>query len=174
LCGTGWSLDGNELMLSHDVKRLQAPTNYCDPGLLIKCALRLVGNVSIDLGYGWLTIRNYVDLNGNNLWITGCYETHLIGPIIGTGNVAVGVDDGHSLRFEGTAGNTFTVILGIEKKFVEDDPGEIIFDKETGVVVNGGLRVGEGAICKLARSHQIGDGATVCISDGGQFLLQGH
>jgi len=54
------------------------------------------------------------------------------------------------------------------------DPGEVVFDKQAGVVVNDALMIRSRSVCKLARSHQIGDNAEVCVAGGGRFLLQGH
>jgi hypothetical protein len=75
--------------------------------------------------------------------------------------------------------NTFSGKLTVGERY--NVGGEVIFDKQFGNVVNDALLIGDldflyasWAVCKLARSHQVGDTAEVCVTGGSQFLLDGH
>ncbi|MFO1498680.1 MAG: autotransporter-associated beta strand repeat-containing protein [Verrucomicrobiota bacterium] len=74
--------------------------------------------------------------------------------------------------FGGTAANTFSGDLGIERELTAR-PFHASFDKPGGNVVNGGLVIGHGCEVALHRGDQIGDDAVVSITGGGRLVLNG-
>jgi hypothetical protein len=181
--GFGWSLVGNELTLLGGVDQRPHNNLYSGSSMIINCPIKLGDFAGFDITYGWIIVNGNVNLNGNELGLDSSDEITVSGQITGTGNVVAVVDGyygSHSITFNGPMGNTFTGKLTIRQKY--EDIGQVVFDKQSGVVVNDGLLIERDeaslihnrAVCKLARSHQIGDNAVVGIAGGGQFLLQGH
>ena len=80
----------------------------------------------------------------------------------------VSYDDG-SIEFKGV-GNSFSGTLTLNAR-----PGsEILFNVSPGVVVNDLLIVTNVGTVKLARPEQVGDSATVRLTDGATLQLNGH
>ena len=175
-CTYGWRLAGNALTVLERVGRVRTGTNVCGAASSFRfdCDLRLGNSAIIDMYYGTVLLRGNIDLNGYNLSLITADTITVSGQIQGTGNVFATIDSftSGSIRFEGPAGNTFNGMLVVSKS--ANVTGEVVLDKEAGAVVNGQLVIRNGAICKLARPHQINDGAEVCITGGSRFLLQGH
>ena len=175
-CTQGWSLDGNELTLLERVGRTRILTNVCGAtsSFTFDCNLKLGNLTVIDMYHGTVLLKGNIDLNGNNLGLITADTIRVSGQITGTGNVSATIDSftSGSIVFEGAAGNTFSGALTISKSATV--VGEVVFDKQAGAVVNDALLIRSGTVCKLARAHQIGDSAAVCISGGSQFLLEGH
>jgi len=176
-CGVGWSLDGNELTLLDDVNR----DGGCgDSSFLFNYPLRLGDSMHMEIGWGSIILKGSIDLNGNNLGLVSADRIIVSGQITGTGNVFAAIDGSireSSIIFDGPTGNTFSGRLTVYQSYPQI--GQVVFDKQSGAVVNDALVIGDEqsvhrAICKLARSHQIGDNAKVCVVRGGQFLLEGH
>jgi hypothetical protein len=146
------------------------------------CPLKL-GNQATIYGAKTLILRGNLDLNGNDLFLHSSDQMIVSGQITGTGNVIATVnsfnDANSKIVFDGPTGNTFSGKLTVRQAY--GNGGEVVFDKQFGNVVNDALLIGDldflfanRAVCKLARSHQIGDNAEVCITGGSQFLLDGH
>jgi hypothetical protein len=130
-----------------------------------------------------LILRGDIDLNGNDLFLQSSDQMIVSGQITGTGNIIATVNsfngENSKIVFNGPTGNTFSGKLTVGERY--NVGGEVIFDKQFGNVVNDALLIGDldflfanRAVCKLARSHQIGDVAEVCVTGGSQFLLDGH
>ena len=179
-CDDGWSLDGNELTLLD--RMIGFITNTCNGSFTFFCPLELGDRAIIHSGKT-LILRGNIDLNGNDLFLQSSDQMIVSGQIIGTGNIIATVysfNDEHSkIVFDGPTGNTFSGKLTVRQAF--GNGGEVVFDKQFGNVVNDALLIGDldfffasRAVCKLARSHQIGDAAEVCVTGGSQFLLDGH
>jgi hypothetical protein len=151
--------------------------------IVFTCPLKLGSSTRMNIGWGSIILRGNIDLNGNDLRLISGDQIIVSGQITGTGNVFATIDAfterENSLTFDGPTGNTFSGQLTVRRLY--QDKGHVIFDKQSGVVVNDALLMGDRssvigrpAVCKLARSHQIGDSAEVCITGGSQFLLDGH
>ncbi len=168
-CTHGWSLDGNELTLTDRVGRICGSAS----SFVFECNLRLGNSTIIDMYYGLVLLKGRIDLNGHNLSLVTADTIRASGQITGTGNVSAIIDSntGGLIVFEGTNENTFSGKLTVSKSALVT--GEILFDKQGGAVVNDALLIQNGAVCKLARSHQIGDTAAVCVTGGSKFLLEG-
>jgi len=175
-CTHGWMLAGNELTLLDRVGRVRTGTNVCGAASSFRfdCDLKLGNSAVIDMYYGTVLLRGNVDLNGHDLRLITADTIIASGSITGIGNVFAVIDSftSGSIRFEGSAGNTFDGMLIVSKSATV--PGEVVLDKQSGAVVNGSLLIRNGAVCKLARPHQINDSAGVCVTGGAQFLLEGH
>jgi hypothetical protein len=180
-CGVGWSLDGNELTLLRRVDR--ARTNSCGEGsFLFNCNLKLGGPTVMEILWGSIILKGNIDLAGNSLGLVSGDQIIVSSSITGTGNVFATIDGyvrESSILFDGPVGNTFSGRLAISQRY--DEIGQVIFAKQSGVVVNDALLIdriesllSKPAVCRLARSHQIGDHAEVGITGGGQLLLQGN
>lgn len=183
-CDHGWTLAGNELTLLDEVGRTATATNPCGASSVVfNCPLKLGASTRIEIGWGSIVLRGTIDLNGNYLNLVSGDQIIVSGQITGTGNVFA-TSDGFiresTITFDGAAGNTFSGKLTI--RGLHREIGRVVFDKQSGVVVNDALLIGDRAfyptthpaVCKLARSHQIGDNAEVCVTGGSQFLLEGH
>lgn len=180
-CGYSWMVAGNELTLLEHVDRYGG----CGASSVVfNCPIKLGNSTRANIGWGSIIFRGNIDLNGNNLTLISGDQIIVSGQISGAGNVFAVIDafieDRESvLRFDGPLGNTFSGQMVVSRLY--RDRGYVVFDKESGAVVNDVLVVGDRsginsrpAVCKLARSHQIGDNATVSISGGSQFLLEGN
>jgi hypothetical protein len=185
-CGNGWSVDGNELTLLERIRHTGFifVTNTCGANsFTFFCPLKLGDQVSIGPGRT-LILRGDIDLNGNDLFLNANEQMVVSGRITGTGNVIATVapifGGQAKITFDGPTGNTFSGKLTVRRD--EDETGEVIFDKQFGHVVNDALLIGDRGfsanarpvVCKLARPHQIGDNAQVCVTGSSQFLLQGN
>src|SRR6185436_20185923 len=128
----------------------------------------------IDMYYGTVLLRGNIDLNGHDLSLITADTISVSGRIGGAGNVFAVIDSftSGSIRFEGLGGNTFDGALIVSKSATA--PGEVILDKQSGAAASGALLIRNGAVCKLARPHQIRDGAEVAVTGGSRFLLQNH
>jgi hypothetical protein len=181
-CGHSWTLGGNELTLNEYVDRER--DGFCGASSIVfTCPLKLGDSTRMNIGWGSIILRGNIDLNGNDLKLVSGDQIIVSGQITGTGNVFATIDAyterENSLTFDGPTGNTFSGKLTVRRLY--QDKGEVVFDKQSGVVVNDALLIGErssfiekSAVCRLARSHQIGDTAEVCVTGGSQFLLDGH
>ncbi|MBI5385683.1 MAG: autotransporter-associated beta strand repeat-containing protein [Verrucomicrobia bacterium] len=156
----------------------------------IHCGVKLAGNATFVTGntvrtpatFSEVTQMHFtgpIDVNGHNLVLEAdvslANEGRLFveGGISGSGNVVVitrhwdfytGI-----VEFKGAGGDfSGTLIL---------NPGvgsEILLNVSSGVVVNDLLVVTNVGTVKLARAEQIGDGATVRLTDGATLQLNGY
>ena len=179
-CEQGWSLDGNELTLLDRI--IGFITNTCSGSFTFLCPLKL-GDQAIIYSAKTLILRGDIDLNGNDLFLHSSDQMIVSGQIRGTGNIIATVNsfngEDSKIVFDGPTGNTFSGKLTVGERY--NVGGEVIFDKQFGNVVNDALLIGDldflfanRAVCKLARSHQIGDNADVCVTGGSKLLLDGH
>ena len=180
-CGHSWRLGGNELTL---LERVVVYDSLCGASSIVFTGpLKLGNSTRMHIGWGSIILRGNIDLNGNHLILSSGDQMIVSGQITGSGNVSAVIDAfterENSLTFDGPAGNTFSGKLTVIRLY--QDKGQVVFDKQSGVVVNDALLIGDRssdigrpAVCKLARSHQIGDSAEVCITGGSRLLLDGH
>jgi autotransporter-associated beta strand protein len=159
----------------------------------LNCPLVLENNLQFQVAYGgWggfptdgresrLFLNGAIDLNGHDLAVVLAYNQQnsrsrvdIAGTISGAGSLSIDAGENCTARFNGTADNTFTGTLTFSGVF---DKEKLIFDKTGGAVTHGRLVIG--GVCRWERPHQIGDEATVVVTDqvgteAGKLYLQGH
>jgi autotransporter-associated beta strand protein len=178
-----WTLYGNTLGISGSVRN----DNSFDSQVQIHCGLKLTGNALFVTGGGAdgnfiehaaMHIYGPVDLNGHNLVLqskSDSYfqntrgELYVEGGISGAGNVYAVADYDCSIEFKG-AGSSFAGALTLNPKI----GSTIVLNVTSGVVVSDRLVVTNVGTVRLDLSEQIGDAATVRLSDGATLSLNGH
>jgi len=131
--------------------------------------LYLNGPITVNLGASLIIEASSFDFNAG-------YNSHIFvsGQISGSGDVQAWADvlDGHvsTIEFNGTPGNTFSGTLEV----LAPSPAQVVFNKASGEVVTNRLLVRATANLVLAAPNQIGNNATIEVSDGGQLLLSGN
>jgi autotransporter-associated beta strand protein len=173
---TDWVLIG---VTYHETKRATVTFN---------CPLVLGASMRFDINYGGeggeinnLYLNGPVDLNGFDLDFVllkvsgnGSARAYISGTISGTGNVNAYPQDTCEVEFNGPADNTFTGTLRLSGELGE----EIFrFNKTGGAVTHGRLVIG--GVCRWLRPHQIGDEATLVVTDAegfraGKLYFQGN
>jgi hypothetical protein len=130
-------------------------------------------------GSATLRINADVNLNGYNLTLWSFpggagadAKIEIAGSISGNGDVTVtpADPDRGSIEFIGSADNTFSGTLRVTSSGSEPDAG-VYFKKQAGSVVTHRLELAAGVTVDVERPHQIGDNATVCITQGSRLLF---
>jgi len=133
-------------------------------------------------GSGKLRINAGVNLSGFDLSLVsfpgGAGASAVIefaGSISGNGNVTISPShpDRGKIEFVGSAENAFTGTMRVSSSGSLPDEG-VYFNKQSGSVVLYRLELDDGVTVDVQRPHQIGDGATVCVSGGSRLLFHGN
>lgn len=112
-------------------------------------------------------INSSVVLNGTQTWAIAAARTlEIAGPISGTGDLT---KSGGRLVFSGTAANTYTGLTTLS------GTASLLLQKTEGVNAIAGdiSATANGANIELGASHQIADTATINLSNGAKFQLNG-
>jgi len=161
--GADWVVNGNPLTV-RSIRTAGADNVY------FHCDLIMGGNGSFTTplttgGDSHLRITGDLDLNGYDLFLTaqqGVIE--LTGILSGTGNIRVAGND--EVQFFGASGNTFqgdVTVTTTDDQFGDWFRGNLVLGKDSGLAINGNLRIERGGRASLAHSHQIPDNATVSL-----------
>ncbi|HEY1048656.1 MAG TPA: hypothetical protein VGE39_02835, partial [Prosthecobacter sp.] len=128
-----------------------------------------VGTSGIDMSAANQNVRinSSVVLNGSQTWsIASARTLEIAGPLSGTGDVA---KSGGRLVFSGTEANTYTGNITLS------GTASLLLQKTAGVTaVTGNISAtANGANIELGASNQIADTATINLSNGAKFQLNG-
>jgi hypothetical protein len=177
--GGDWIVEGNEFFLGPSHAGTGGRVSVALGGCAFNGNLTLSADTTMELYTGVLRLNGTVALRTLDLSFICGSSVFLSGQVTGTGNILARTygdsSGGNSLiTFDGSMDNTFTGTLTVIHSGDLTEPGAVVFDKQAGAVVTAGLVLRDAGVCRLARFHQIGDNAAVCVATGGQFLLEGH
>jgi fibronectin-binding autotransporter adhesin len=179
-----WQLTGNPLRVSRSIANGGSGLVqiHCDIRLeaaVLFSAFSLFPDYSADM-----RLTGAIDLNGHLLTLIARNHTtlDLAGPISGNGRIVIEVEtldffsSAGTVKFSGNQPNTFTgdVTLSSNRDIYAVYGAHLVLDKQSGLAIPGALTIGNNALVKLDRPHQIADATIIPISSGGRFFLQGN
>ena len=165
--GSSWTVTINCPLVLPNGGAMVSGDNF---GMFTENTTELRLNGPIEVGSGTLILTaasSQLDGEGN-------VRVYVSGVVSGFGDVVAeltGNKDDSFIQFDGPQGNTFTGTLYV----ATDGVGQVVFNKQSGVVVNSFLRVDNHIANQLVLNHanQFASAATVEVLYGSRLLLSG-